>query len=156
MTKYLVTCAILLAAAAPAATVHAGDRTAHACDFKLRARCASGDAKVTLDNGTVTRVEINIEFCALRGGPGYGCTIDSSRSDSDSKWSQNGTTVVIDNAAPFDPTHPDRVSVTPGPDIAIDLKNAQSIGRCGAGAELPQSIVIPAQGRTCRVRLAPP
>jgi len=45
------------------------------------------------------------------------------------------------------------VKVTVGRDVTIDLNEAQSAGRCGAGAGLPQTIVIPAQGKTCRVRL---
>jgi len=45
------------------------------------------------------------------------------------------------------------VKVTVGRDVSIDLSETQSLGRCGAGAKLPQTIVIPAQGKICRVRL---
>ena len=29
--------------------------------------------------------------------------------------------------------------------VSIDMEGAQSLGRCGAGAELPKAIVIPAK-----------
>jgi len=48
------------------------------------------------------------------------------------------------------------MKVTVGRDVSIDLSETQSIGRCGAGAGLPQTIVIPAQGKVCRVQLGEP
>jgi hypothetical protein len=55
-----------------------------------------------------------------------------------------------------DSTRPDRVKVTAGQEMMIDLNETQTIPRCGAGAELPQSIVIPARGKLCRVRFSEP
>jgi hypothetical protein len=63
---------------------------------------------------------------------------------------------VIANRSPWNPNELDRVKVTVGRDISIDFSQTQSLGRCGAGAELPRSIIIPAQGKTCRVRLGKP
>jgi hypothetical protein len=93
---------------------------------------------------------------ALRGNLNYSCTIDSSRGDADSRWSQDGAATIIANAAPFDASHPDLVKVTVGRYVSIDLEQAQSIGRCGVGAELPRAIVIPAQKGACRVWLGEP
>jgi hypothetical protein len=97
-----------------------------------------------------------VYWCGLRGRPGYNCTIDASRTDPDSKWSEEDGATLITNASPANPNQPDRVKVTVGQHVSIDLDEAQSLGRCGAGAELPQAIVIPAQKGACRVWLKAP
>ena len=121
------------------------------CDFEVEARCAAGDARVTLVDGAMQRLEVSVDWCALNGGPLYSCTIDSSRGDAHSRWSQDGGATIIANAAPFNASQPDLVKVTVGKNVSIDLEQAQSLGRCGAGAELPRAIVIPAQKGACRV-----
>ncbi len=135
---------------------HAAGPEIHSCEFEVKARCASGTASVTLADGVVTRVEVDADWCGQQGSPGYTCTIDSSRGDKDSKWSEDGSATLIDSLSPFNPGQPDRVKVTVGRTVSIDLEKAQSLGRCGAGAELPKAIVIPAQGKVCRVWLATP
>jgi hypothetical protein len=127
-----------------------------ACEFAVKARCISGDASVTLADGAVLRAEIEVYWCGLHGRPGYSCIIDSSRSDQDSRWSEDGGATLITNASPWNPQQPDRVKVIVAQDVDIDLSDAQSAGRCGAGAELPLAIVIPAQGGACRVQLRTP
>jgi hypothetical protein len=37
--------------------------------------------------------------------------------------------------------------MTVGKLVSIDMEEAQSLGRCGVGAELPKAIVIPAKGK---------
>lgn len=135
---------------------HAGEQEIHACDFAVKARCVTGDARVTVIDGTVNRIEVNIFWCGLPHRPGYTCIIDSSRGDQDSQWSQDAGATVIANTAPANADEPDRVKVTIGENVSIDLNEAQSLGRCGAGAELPQSIVIPARKGACRARLRNP
>ena len=95
-------------------------------------------------------------WCGLPGRPGYTCTIDAVRGDADSKWSEDGGTTLISNAVPWNASQPDRVKVTVDRDVSIDFKETQSLGRCGAGAELPETIVIPAEKGACRVQLTPP
>ena len=121
------------------------------CDFELKARCAAGDARVTLVDGAMQRLEVSVDWCALNGGPLYSCTIDSSRGDTHSRWSQDGGATIIANAAPFNAGQPDLVRVIVGRYVSIDLQQAQSLGRCGAGAQLPRAIVIPAQKGACQV-----
>jgi hypothetical protein len=87
------------------------------------------------------------------GPSGHTCTIDSNRDDKDATWSEDGGATVITNATPFNPTQPDRVKVTVGKSIFIDMAETQSVGRCGTGAELPRAIVIPATKGACRVWL---
>lgn len=152
--KLVTRVVVLLAATTLAANLHADE--IRACSFAVKARCASGDVRVTLADGAVKRIEVNVFWCGLPGRPGYTCTIDSKRGDSDSVWSEDAGATVIANTAPFSPTLPDRVKVTVGPDVSMDFKETQSLGRCGAGAELPETIVIPAQKGACRVRLPVP
>lgn len=45
------------------------------------------------------------------------------------------------------------MKVTVGKNVSIDFAQAQSLGRCGAGAELPRAIVIPEKKGACRVWL---
>jgi hypothetical protein len=143
--------AVLAAALGGIAGVQADE--IRACDFQVKARCVSGDARVTLAGGAIKRVEVNVLWCGEKGQPGYSCTIDSSRNDQDSKWSEEGGATLIANASPFNASQPDRVKVTVGKYVSIDLAQAQSVGRCGAGAELPRAIVIPEKKGKCRVWL---
>ena len=134
-----------------AATAAADD--IRACDFAVRARCASGHARVTFAGGALKRVEVDVDWCGGKGAPGYSCSIDASRGDKDSQWSDVGGATTIANSAPYDATHPDSLKVTAGRTVSIDLANTQSLGRCGAGAELPRAIVIPEKKGACRVQL---
>jgi len=150
--KHLIL-AVLLAVTTSTGVAHADGQEIRRCDFEVKARCASGDATVTLVDGVVKRIEVNAFWCGLKGRPGYTCTIDSSRGDKDSTWSDDGGATLITNAAPFNPTQPDRVKVTVGKYVSIDMAETQSVGRCGTGAELPRAIVIPATKGACRVWL---
>jgi hypothetical protein len=152
--KQFIYGAVVLAAATAAASVRA-DET-RACNFAVKARCVSGDARVVLADGAVKSIEVNVIWCGLAGRPGYACTIDSSRGDTDSVWSEDGGASLISNASPWNAHQPDRVKVTVGRDVSIDLRDTQSLGRCGAGAALPETIVIPAQKGACRVQLGLP
>jgi hypothetical protein len=155
--KPLVVPAVLLTLATMSRFAYAGEQDIRSCDFEVKARCVSGDARVTLADGVVLRVEINVLWCGLRrGAPSYSCMIDSSRGDGESTWSDDAGATLIANGSPFNPDQPDRVKVAVGRDVTIDFNEAQSVGRCGAGAELPKSIVIPAQGKTCQMQLRAP
>jgi hypothetical protein len=154
--RQLLRCTTLLVLTVLANFAHADGREIRACDFDVKARCASGGARVTLADGKMMRVEVNVFWCALHGRPGYTCIIDSSRGGEESTWSDDAGATVITNGSPWNPAQPDRVKVTVGRDISIDLSEAQSLGRCGAGAELPRSITIPAQAKACRVQLGMP
>jgi len=153
--KHLIYLVVLLAVTISTPIAHANGEEIRECDFKVN-RCVSGDARVTLADGVVKRVEVNVYYCGRPGNLGYSCTIDSSRSDQDSKWSEEGGATMIANASPFNPDEPDRVRVTVGRHVSIDLDEAQPLGRCGVGAELPRAIVIPAQRKACRVWLRAP
>jgi len=154
--KHLIYLAVLLVLTTSTWIAQAGGQEIRMCEFEVKARCFSGEARVTLADGVVKRVEIDVDWCGLPGKLGYSCTINSSRSDRDSIWSEDGDATLIANASPFNPKRPDRVRVTVGRYVSLDLDEAQSLGRCGAGAELPRAIVIPAQRGKCRVWLSEP
>ena len=154
--KYRIFLALVLAVTTMNRFSHADEQDIRTCEFEIKARCASGDARVTLADGKVMRIEVDVMWCALHGAPTFICSIDSSRSAQDSEWSENADATVIANRSPWNPSEPDRVKVTVGRDISIDFSQTQSLGRCGAGAELPRSIVIPAKGKLCRVQLGEP
>ena len=151
--KHLVCLGLLVLAAVSSRLAHAGEDEVRACDFKVKARCVSGGVRVTLAAGVVKRLEVDVFWCGLRGRPGYGCTIDSTRGEQDANWSDEGGATVVTSAEPWNPDRPDRVKVTVGHSVSIDMEEAQSLGACGFGAELPKAIVIPAQGGACRVWL---
>ena len=156
--KHRIALASVLVLTAWTATAPAGGPDIRACDFTAKRGCVSGDARVTLVDGEVKRVEVDVYWCALPGRPGYTCLIDSSRGDGDATWSDEGGATLIDNTSPlkWNPNAPDRVKVTVGPEVSIELAEAQSLGRCGAGAALPLAIIIPANTAACRVRLRAP
>ena len=145
--------ATLLALTVAAPVAYAGGEV-RSCQYEVKARCTSGEATVTFTRGVFSKLEVTVFYCGLRGRPGYTCMIDSSRSEKDDTWSDEGGATVITNATPFNPDAQDRVKVTIGEYVSIDFSEAQSAGRCGAGAELPKAIVIPKQqGGACRVFL---
>ncbi len=147
---------LLLAAAIATSRAFAAGQEVRECDFEVKARCASGDAAVTLVAGKVTKIEVSAIWCGLPGHPTYSCTIDASRGDKESKWPEEGGATLIDNASPFNAEQPDRLKITVGKFVSIDMEEAQSAGRCGTGAELPRAIVIPARKGRCRVWLSKP
>jgi len=150
----------LLVAAALALTMSASIAQAgeevRFCEYKIKWRGTSGSAEVTLTDGVVSKLDIVVFYSGLPGRPGYTCTVNPSRSEKDDTWSDEAGATVITNNTPFVSTMPDRVKVTVGKHVSIDFAEAQSAGRCGAGAELPRAIVIPARKGACRVFLDPP
>jgi hypothetical protein len=154
--KHLICAAALLAVTTSAGIAHAGPQQTRTCEFKVKMPRVWGKASVTFADGKVMKVAVDVLYSGERGRPGYTCTIDASRSEQDSKWSEDGGATLIENASPFNPNEPDRVKVTAGKHVSIDLNETQSLGRCGAGAELPRAIVIPARGKACRVWLGEP
>ena len=91
---------------------------------------------MTLTDGVVSKVDVTVFYCGLPGRPGYTCTVNSSRTEKDDTWSDEAGATVITNNSPFTETMPDRVKVTVGKYVSIDFAEAQSGGRCGAGARL--------------------
>ena len=154
MKQIIAFAALVVAATSPVLRAHADE--VRKCNFAVKARCATGDASVTLANGVVTKLSVNVDWCGSHGSPGYSCVIDSTRGEQGSTWSDDSGATLITNGSPSNPAQPDRVKVTVGKHVSIDLNEAQSLGRCGAGAELPRAIVIPAQGGACRVWLTEP
>jgi hypothetical protein len=154
--KRLVALAVFLTLATSIRFAHAEEQGSRRCDFEVKHGCVAGHAKVTLSHGAATRVEVDVIWCnRQRGAPGYTCTIDSSRDDGQSTWSEDtGATMITDSSVSPDPHELDSIKVIVGPDVTIDLNAALSRWRCGAGAELPRTIVIPAQGKVCHVRFS--
>lgn len=127
-----------------------------ACEFTVKPRCASGEARATFSAGELTKLAINVYWCGLPGKLGYSCVVEYARSDNNSSWAESGGVITIENRSPANPSLPDRIKVTANRHISIDLEETQSSGTCGAGAELPRAIVIPERKDTCRVWLAAP
>jgi len=151
--KHLVCLAAVLAVVTSTGLARAEPQETHSCEFKVKMPSVWGQASVTLADGKLTKLAVTILYSSgERGRPGYTCTIDSSRTDDPaSQWSEDGGATVITNASPFNEKEPDRVKVTVGKFVSIDLEETQSLGRCGVGAALPKAIVIPAKGKVCRV-----
>lgn len=127
-----------------------------ACDFEVKSRCASGEARATFNGTELTKLAIDVYWCGSQGKPGYSCVVDYSRNDKNSSWSEVAGTVLIENRSPWNPSLPDRIKVKVGKHVSIDLEEAQSSGTCGAGAELPRAIVISEGKAACRVWLVDP
>ena len=128
-----------------------------ACDFKLKSGCIAGDASVTIADGKVQHLEFNVVWCGIhKDAPGYSCMIDASRTDDpESKWADDKSSTTITSSSDT-PAQPDSITLTVGRFVSIDFSRAQSVGRCGAGADLPRALVIPEKkGRPCRVWLSP-
>ena len=151
--NHFLRCAVLFIPAVLASFAAAGQEI-RGCDFELKRGCIAGYASVTLVNGTLKSIEGVVIWC---GRGGHRKSLDySCRDDNESTWSDDAGATVIANASPWNPKQPDRMKVTVGREVSIDFDEAQSLGRCGLGAELPRAIVIPAGGRACRVRLRTP
>lgn len=131
-------------------------QSVRACDFEVKSRCASGAVRATFNGSELAKLEIDVFWCGLPGKLGYRCQADYLRNDKNSSWSEAGDALLIENSTPWNPSLPDRIKVTVGKHVSIDLEEAQSAGACGAGAELPRAIVIPENKETCRVWLRAP
>ena len=149
--KHLAGLAVLLAMAVSTAAARAEQQETRSCEFKVKMPRVWGQANVTLADGKLTKLAVTVFYSGLPGRPGYTCTIDTSRGDEDSRWSDDGDATLIDNPSPFNSSEPDRVKVTVGKYVSIDMEDTQSLGRCGVGAALPKAIVIPVNSKTCRV-----
>jgi len=145
----IVTASAALARAEPTQTEPKQERT---CNFEVKARGVSGYATVTLEGKAVTGVDILVHQRG-RYQHGFSCMIDVSRTDGQSKWSDEGDATLIVNPHPLNPDESDRLKVTVGQHVSIDLEESKTTYRCGAGAELPRVIVIPAGRKACRVWL---
>jgi hypothetical protein len=155
--KHLICLTAFLVVATSSGIARAEQQETRACEFKVKMPRVWGQATVTLSDGKLAKLEVTILYSSGElGRPGYTCTIDASPNDEESKWSEDGGATVIANASPFNANEPDRVKVTIGKFVSIDMEEAQSLGRCGVGAELPKAIVIPAKGKVCRVWLREP
>src|SRR6516165_8519444 len=152
--KNLLHCVVLLVPIVLASFAHADGQDVRGCEFEVKARCVPPVTRASrLRRARSSECRWMFIGVALHGHPPFACTIDSSRTGQNSVWSEDGGATLIANGSPWNPDQPDRVKVTVGRDVSIDLSETQSLGRCGAGAKLPQTIVIPAQGKICRVRL---
>ena len=125
----------------------------HKCEFSVKSRCASGRAEATFTGSELTRLYVDVFMCGLPGKPGYSCSVKYSRNDENSTWTESGGVVTIENGSPWNPSTPERIKVTVGKHVSIDLDELPSAGYCGAGAELPSAIVILENKSTCRVWL---
>ena len=156
--KHLLRCAALLVLTLLAGFAHATGQELRKCDFDLKGGRRSGEARVTLADGAVIRVEVDVIWCGRSGhrkSLDYTCTVNTSRGDGESTWSDDaGATVITDSTPYTDPREPDRIKVTVGHEVSIHLNETQSVPRCGVGAELPESIVISGAqiGLSCAVQ----
>jgi hypothetical protein len=121
------------------------------CEFDVPKQCTSGSARVTFKGDTLDELAVESFTCGLPGKPGYACDVSFKRGDKESTWSDANGATIIDKKSPFDSTRPDRIKVTVGKFISIDLAEVQVSGACGAGAELPSALVITKGKHTCRV-----
>ena len=64
----------------------------------------------------------------MHGRPPFVCTIDSSRTDQDSVWSEDGGATLIANGSPWNPDQPDP-DLLSGVDAVIHLAGASIAGR---------------------------
>jgi hypothetical protein len=97
--------AVLLALVLTTRLADAGEEV-RSCEYEVKARCTSGDARVALVDGVVSKLAVTVFYCGLPGRPGYSCTIDSARAEKDDAWSDEGGATVISNATPFMPPLP--------------------------------------------------
>lgn len=147
----VLTAIVLLQCAASAC--RAETESVHKCEFSVRSHCTSGGAQATLKGGELTRLSVDVYMCGLPGKLGYSCSIDFSRNDENSSWTESDGVVTIENKFSQDLATPERIKVTLGRHISIDLDETRSASHCGAGAQLPSAIVIPDVKRACRVWL---
>src|SRR5262245_39383154 len=113
--KHLTCLAVLLAMAASAGAAHAERQETRKCEFKLKMPRVWGQASVALAERKVMKVAVDVLYkSGERGSPGYTCTIDMSRGDEESKWSEEDGATVVANASPFNPSEPDRFKITVG------------------------------------------
>jgi hypothetical protein len=102
--KRVVFLAVFLLLTTVTRFAHAAGQEFRTCDFDLKGGCRSGEARVTLTDGAVITVEVDVIWCG-RGGHrkslDYTCTINSSRGDGESTWSEDAGATVITDSSPY-------------------------------------------------------
>jgi len=123
----------------------------YSCSYKLFNRCGNGSATVKLLDGALQQVSFELQFCATPARPANGCSLDSARGGPD-KWSPAGQAVRIEFTHPKYPQMDDALAVTVQEHaVVLDFGEAQSLPRCGPGAELPEKITIDPADKYCKV-----
>ena|SRR5689334_10768115 len=102
--KRLLRCVGLLLLTLLSGFARAGGQEIRTCDFDLKGGCRSGQARVTLADGKVIGLDVLVIWCG-RGGHrkslDFTCSINSSRGDGMSKWSEDAGATVITTALPL-------------------------------------------------------
>ncbi|MBI3149584.1 MAG: hypothetical protein HYZ17_13830 [Betaproteobacteria bacterium] len=124
------------------------------CSYEIKKPCTQGSVSVEWIGGLVQKLTFENFFCGTAGRPGYSCTLESTRSGGEDRWRQQGSKTEIELGSPFNSEEKDTVLISVERDtFRFDFSSTQSGGKCGAGAQLPQSIALDRKSKKCSVRL---
>jgi len=124
------------------------------CKYEIKRNCTLGSVELELKDGRIQRIDFGNFYCPAHGEIGFTCSIDVSRGDKNTKWTDKGGSSTIEFSGADN--SPDGNSLTISRvrnGVVIDMRNTSSYGRCGAGAELPERIFVPARSKKCEVKL---
>ncbi len=121
-----------------------------ACAYGYQKPMTSGEAKLNIKDGRVSRVWFNNYFPGGQGELGFTCHIDWSRQDEDYVWQEHGLAVFVIAKASGDALRLTRSRKG----YRLDFSDVKTLSNyCGAGAEVPVSVFIPNTGKSCKVSL---
>lgn len=123
------------------------------CSYEIRKPCTQGSVSIEWKGGQAQKIAFENFFCGVAGRPGYSCSLESARSGGEDRWRQQGSKTEIELGHPFNPDEKDTVLISVEKDIfRVDFSGTQSGGKCGAGAELPQTLALDRKSKKCSVR----
>jgi len=150
-------CLLILGIALPHAVFGQANQDASSrqlsCEYKSRKHATAGDATISLKNGEIQRLDFVNATGGGAGSPGYTCTVLAERSDRGQEWQTIGDSTRIKLAQPSSSTDSSIVIKRQAQGYRVEFQDALSGASCGAGGELPASVLIPLKGRTCTVGL---
>jgi hypothetical protein len=149
---YLMIALLILSATAVAGSP--AGATVYSCEYEVGRRGTSGEASVELRDGVIQKVSFDNFFEGLSGTPGFTCQFETGRGDKEAMWKDAGKAVEI--RFPESPNFQgdDLLTISPATGgFTMDLSKVRSLGKCGAGAELPEKLTIYKSSKKCRVKL---
>ncbi|MDD5037095.1 MAG: hypothetical protein PHE55_20400 [Methylococcaceae bacterium] len=110
----------------------------------------SGEAKITIRDNKIDKIAFNNYYPGMRGSLGYTCSIDVSRENSDYAWQDMDTGARVSTKDAGDAFTLSRNKKG----YLLSFKSINTLSRfCGAGAELPDDVLIPHSGKSCIAKI---
>ena len=137
------------------------DVSTYSCEYEIKNRGTAGWATVELKGGEIQKISFQNAVGGGPGQPSYTCWVDASRdgtgisqTNTEVTWKKNGRSIKVEfkDASQAGDSHSMIVTRT-SRGFLLDMRDTQTNRMCGAGAALPESVLVPITSKKCSVKL---